>query len=50
METYSEPGRIQVTREVREKLKDSFAFSSAREIVVKGKGPMDVYFLTGRLM
>jgi adenylate cyclase len=49
METYGEPGKIQVTRQVREILKDSFAFSTGREVEVKGKGLMEVFFLTGRL-
>jgi class 3 adenylate cyclase len=49
MESHSEPGKIQVTREVRELLRDRFAFSTGREIEVKGKGLMEVYFLTGQL-
>jgi class 3 adenylate cyclase len=47
---FYEPGKIQVTRQVREILKDSFAFSAGREVEVKGKVLMEVYFLTGRLM
>jgi class 3 adenylate cyclase len=49
MESHGEAGKIQVTREVHEALKTSFAFSTAREIDVKGKGLMEVYFLTGML-
>lgn len=49
MESHGEAGKIQVTREVYEALKSRFAFSTARKIDVKGKGLMEVYFLTGML-
>ena len=49
MESHGEAGKIQVTREVHDALKSGFTFSTAREIDVKGKGLMEVYFLTGAL-
>lgn len=48
METYGEAGRIHVTREVYDELKDQYVFEERGEIDVKGKGPMSTYFLTGR--
>jgi class 3 adenylate cyclase len=48
MESLSEPGRIQVTAPVRERLASRYEFESRGEIEVKGKGPMRTWFLTGR--
>jgi len=47
MESHGEPGKIQVTREVREVLKDDFEFSTGRDVEIKGKGLMQVFFLVG---
>ncbi len=48
MESYGEAGRIHVTHEVYDALKDQYLFEERGEIDVKGKGPMATYFLTGR--
>jgi adenylate cyclase len=47
MESHGEAGKIQVTDEVFEKLKDQFHFSDKREVLIKGKGIMDTRFLLG---
>lgn len=46
MESYGEPGRIHVTREIYSRLRDAFLFEERGEIEVKGIGPMKTYFLT----
>ena len=46
MESHGEPDRIQVTEATYWVLRDSYAFSAPREVQIKGKGPMTVYFLT----
>ena len=48
MESLGVPGRIQVSRSVKERLDDGFAFEPRGMIDVKGKGPMPTWFLTGR--
>ena len=48
MESHGEPGRIHVTREVRDRLQDQFLFEERGLVEVKGKGPMATSFLTGR--
>ncbi len=48
MESTGEPGRIQVTREVYERLKDRFEFEPRGTIDVRGKGKMETWFLVGR--
>lgn len=47
METHGLPGRIHVSREVREKLKEDFDLEARGLIDVKGIGKMETYFLTG---
>ena len=47
MESHGEPGRIQVTRAVRDRLGADFIFESRGEIEVKGKGAMETFFLVG---
>jgi class 3 adenylate cyclase len=47
MESQGEPGKIQVTQAVAERLRGGFAFSPARQIQVKGRGALEVYFLLG---
>lgn len=46
MESTGEPGRIQVTREVVEKLTDGFAVSRRGQVKIKGKGLMPSWWLT----
>lgn len=48
MESLGEPGRIQVTPQVYERLKGAFDLSPRGEIDVKGKGPMSTWWLEGR--
>jgi class 3 adenylate cyclase len=48
MESLGEPGRIQVTPLVYERLKDAFEFEPRGQVEVKGKGPMATWWLTGR--
>jgi len=49
MEAYGLPDRIQVTEAVHKLLHEDYAFDQRGEMIdVKGKGPMQVYFLLGR--
>ena len=48
MESHAEPGRIQVTAHIHRSLGDSYAFEPRGQILVKGKGPMETYYLIGR--
>jgi class 3 adenylate cyclase len=48
MQSYGQPGRIQVTERIRAKLRDEFLFEERGTIEIKGKGLMKTYFLTGR--
>ena len=45
MESHGVPGRIQVTREVQLQLKDRFEFVPRGTVEVKGKGPVETFFL-----
>lgn len=49
MESHGEPGMIHVTDETRQLLKDMYHLNSRGEINVKGKGPMNTWFLVGPL-
>jgi guanylate cyclase len=48
MESYGEPGKIQVSRATYELLKDDFLFEPRGPIAIKGKGDMETWFLVGR--
>lgn len=48
MEALGQPGRIQVTHAVRQRLAGNYRFEPRGLIEVKGVGPMRTYFLTGR--
>jgi class 3 adenylate cyclase len=48
MESQGEAGRIQVSTAMHARLSPEFAFEPRGTIEVKGKGPMETYFLTGR--
>jgi class 3 adenylate cyclase len=48
MESQGEPGRIQVSTPMYERLAHEFAFEPRGTVEIKGKGPMETYFLTGR--
>ncbi len=45
MESHSLPGRIQVTEEVKKLLNGKFTFHQRKEMEVKGKGTMQVFFM-----
>jgi len=47
MESHSEAGKIHVSEEVHEALKERFTFEERGEIEVKGKGMMRTWFLVG---
>jgi guanylate cyclase len=48
MESHSLPDRIQVSESTYEALKEAYEFESRGVIDVKGKGPMQTYWLNGR--
>jgi class 3 adenylate cyclase len=48
MESLSEPGRIQVTAPVHDRLVGRYSFEPRGNIEVKGKGLLPTWFLTGR--
>ncbi len=48
MESLSEPGRIQVTAPVHDRLAGRYSFEPRGKIEVKGKGLLPTWFLTGR--
>lgn len=48
MESHGEPGRIQVTEELRARLDGKYLFEPRGEISVRGRGTMTTYFLIGR--
>lgn len=48
MESHSIPGKIQVSNFVFDKLKDKFTFEERESLIIKGKGKMKTYFLTGK--
>ena len=45
METYGLPGRVHVSAATRHALGNAFRFESRGRLDVKGKGPMQTYFL-----
>jgi adenylate cyclase len=48
MEAHAQPGTIQVTQPVYERLRSAYELRSRGSIEVKGKGPMHAHLLTGR--
>lgn len=48
MESHGATGRIQISRATFELLRDDFVCEAAGEVLVKGKGKMDVWYLSGR--
>ena len=47
MESQGTPGEIQITRATYELLKDEFVCTRRGTIEVKGKGPMETWYLVG---
>ncbi len=47
MESHGTPGEIQITRATYELLKDEFVCRRRGTIDVKGKGPMETWYLVG---
>jgi class 3 adenylate cyclase len=45
MESFGEPGKIQVSEEFYNYIKDDFDCSHRGKVEIKGKGLMDLYFL-----
>ena len=45
MESYGLPGRIHISAATRQVLGDAFRFESRGLLDVRGKGPMETYFL-----
>jgi class 3 adenylate cyclase len=48
MESTGVPGRLQVTRETRDRLDGEFELERRGIVEVKGKGPIETWFLVGR--
>jgi adenylate cyclase len=48
METTGKPGAIQVSAEAYQRLKDRFRFEPRGSVDIKGKGPVETWFLVGR--
>jgi adenylate cyclase len=48
MESYGLPGRIHVSAATRQALSDAFRFEARGPLEIKGKGPMETYFLDCR--
>jgi adenylate cyclase len=48
MESTGVPGRLQVTPETQERLRDRFAFERRGPVEVKGKGVIETWLLVGR--
>jgi class 3 adenylate cyclase len=45
METYGLPGRVHISAATRQALGNAFRFEPRGRVDVKGKGPMETYFL-----
>jgi adenylate cyclase len=48
METHGTPGRIQVTRDTYELLREEFLFEPRGTVSIKGKGDVETWYLVGR--
>ena len=48
MESHGAPGKIQITRATYDLLKDEFICSPRGTVLVKGKGPMETWYLDGQ--
>lgn len=48
MESHGRPGKIQVTKACYELIKDHYNLEPGGEVLIKGKGPMPVWFINGK--
>ena len=48
MESFGEPGKIQVSAEFYKYIEEDYECLHRGTVEIKGKGPMDLYFLKGR--
>ncbi len=48
MESHGQPNRIQATETIKEALGDSYTLAKRGTVEIKGKGPMTLFYLTGR--
>ena len=48
LETFGTNGKIQVTAETKDRLDGAFDFSERGQVDIKGKGPLDLYYLDRR--
>jgi adenylate cyclase len=48
MESHGSAGKIQVTEDARRVLGDAFQFEYRGAVEIRGKGAMQLYYLTGR--
>jgi guanylate cyclase len=48
MESHGSAGRVQITRATYELLKEEFVCEPRGTIEIKGKGEMEVWYLTGK--
>jgi class 3 adenylate cyclase len=48
MQSHGVPGKIQITREIYEQVKDEFQCEPRGRVAIKGKGEMETWFLVGR--
>ena len=48
MESSGEPGEIHVSEAFMVRLKDLYEFEARGNIEIKGKGPMQTFFVSGR--
>lgn len=48
MESHGTPGKIQITRETYQLIRDEFICEPRGKVVVKGKGEMETWYLLGR--
>jgi adenylate cyclase len=48
MESHGSAGKIQVTEDAKRALGDIFQFESRGSVEIRGKGTMELYYLSGR--